>query len=148
MVERVRSAGSVLTEGSSPGRDQILWATRPRSGAKAAKKHQNLPTDELTRYFAHENTNDPTVATWDDRATEPISTAILEEKKWVLRLYLIPSDDEGDEYKDEYRQTTAYIRAHLNKEFEETYNKGFASFEFDTDDDEDCITVGSPGAVW
>ena len=43
-------------------------------------------------------------ATWDDRATEPISTTILEEKKWVLRLYLIPSDDEGDEYKDEYRQ--------------------------------------------
>uniref|UniRef100_A0A7S1IG39 BTB domain-containing protein n=1 Tax=Eutreptiella gymnastica TaxID=73025 RepID=A0A7S1IG39_9EUGL len=101
---------------------------------------------------------------WDDKATEAICTAILEEKKWVLRLYLIPShvldckswtanleDDEDDEdaeqdEEDEGLYTLTRIQTMLDKQFEETYNKGFASFEFETDDDEHCITVRSSAA--
>ena len=117
-------------------------------------------------------------ATWDDRATEAICTAVLEEKRWVLRLYLIPchvledragscgiardragtrmnlEDDEGDEddeddEDDEGDEDDApkRIQTSLDEEFEEKY-KGFAIFEFETDDDEHCITVGSPGAKW
>ena len=78
-------------------------------------------------------------------ATEAISTAILKEKKWVLHLYLIPEshDHNDDEWDVQYLQTKNSLRTNLDKEFEHTY-KGFASFEFNTDDDTDCITIRSP----
>ena len=77
-------------------------------------------------------------------ATEAISTAILKEKKWVLHLYLIPeSVHNDDEWDVQYLQTKKSLRTNLDKEFEHSY-KGFASFEFNTDDDTDCITIRSP----
>ena len=87
-------------------------------------------------------------ATWAMRyrATEAICTAILEEKKWVLHLYLNPRHEDEVDDGDEYKQTLLHIQADLDEEFEETY-KGFASFQFrnlNTDDDEDCIVISSP----
>ena len=102
--------------------------------------------------------------------TEGISTAILEEKEWLLTLHLMfpesrpviqKMDDEGNTYFDakckcgecpdcdwhfEYRQTKKYLRTCLEDKFAQTY-EGFASFKFDMRDDSDCIVIGTPEKI-
>jgi hypothetical protein len=51
-------------------------------------------------------------------------------------------DDEDDECRMDESEAPKRIQTSLDTEFEENY-KGFAIFEFETDEDEHCITVRS-----
>ena len=74
-------------------------------------------------------------------------------KYWKVREFSSKylEDDKGDEDDEDSEQdegqeavyTLKRIQRILDKEFEETYNKGFATFEFDTTEFEHCITISS-----